>query len=165
MAISEAELARPCAWLAASALWRMVLVSSSIELAACCRLPAVCSVRALRSWLPLATSVLATWICSVELRISRTMRVSESCILPSDAVSWADSSAPTTRQLPVRSPAAMRSAAFCAACTGPTMLRVSAKPMVIENSALTTPQTTLTTLVAITADAMAAPSASARLDS
>jgi hypothetical protein len=59
----------------------------------------------------------------------------------------------------------MRSAAFCAACTGPTMLRVSAKPSAIENSAQTTPQTMLTTLVAITAEAIAAPLASARFDS
>ncbi len=140
----------------------MVLVSSSIELAACCRLPAVCSVRALRSWLPLATWVLATWICSVELRISRTMRVNESCILPSDVTSCADSSVPTARQLPVRSPEAMRSAAFCAACTGPTMLRVSRKPSAIEHSTLTAAQTMPTTLVAITAAVMAVPSASAR---
>ncbi len=162
VAISEAEFARPCAWLAASALWRRVLVSSSIELAACCRLPAVCSVRALRSWLPLATWVLATWICSVELRISHTMRVSESCILPSDAVSCADSSSPTARQAPVRSPEAMRSAAFWAACTGPTMLRVRKKPSRTEHRALIAAQTMLTTLVAVTEDAMAPASASAR---
>ena len=45
------------------------------------------------------------------------------------------------------------------------MLRVSAKPIAIENSALTTPHTTLTTLVAMTAEEIAAPLASARFDS
>ena len=42
-----------------SALCLTVPVSCSMELAVCCRLLAVCSVRALRSWLPLAISALA----------------------------------------------------------------------------------------------------------
>ena len=50
------------AWRAVSALWRTVPVSCSIELAVCCRLLAACSVRALRSWLPLAISALAVRI-------------------------------------------------------------------------------------------------------
>ena len=51
-ATDEAEEASWFAWLAASALWRTVPVSCSIELAVCCRLLAVCSVRAERSALP-----------------------------------------------------------------------------------------------------------------
>ncbi|MDT4880884.1 hypothetical protein FQZ97_1166850 [compost metagenome] len=58
-------------WLAvraASALWRTVLVSSSMLAAVSCRLDAVCSVRAERSWLPLAISTDAVVMLSVALR-------------------------------------------------------------------------------------------------
>jgi hypothetical protein len=49
------SLADEASWLAVradSAVWLTVLVSWVIELAACCRLVAVCSVRTLRSALP-----------------------------------------------------------------------------------------------------------------
>jgi hypothetical protein len=58
------------AWRAASALWRTVPVSSSIELAVCCRFEAVCSVRTDRSWLPVAISEEAVEIESVAWRIT-----------------------------------------------------------------------------------------------
>src|SRR5437867_9924344 len=67
-ATAEADDASWFAWFAASALWRTVLVSCSIELAVCCRLLAACSVRTERSALPAATSPLATWIDSAPAR-------------------------------------------------------------------------------------------------
>ncbi|MNU99397.1 hypothetical protein D3C71_895270 [compost metagenome] len=74
-ATCAADTASWLACTAESALWRTVLVSSSIELAVSCRLLAVCSVRALRSWLPMAI-----WVLAVEM-LSTTPRTccSERC--------------------------------------------------------------------------------------
>ena len=55
-------LAEPANWFAcaaASAFWRTELVSCVIDEAVSCRLPAACSVRWDRSWLPVAISALA----------------------------------------------------------------------------------------------------------
>ena len=68
----RATLAASCAsWdavRAASALWRTVPVSCSMDAAVSCRLDAVCSVRMDRSWLPVAISVLAVLMLSVAVR-------------------------------------------------------------------------------------------------
>jgi hypothetical protein len=69
-ATAAADVASWLAWRAESADWLTVLVSASIEAAVCCRLDAVCSVRADKSWLPAAISDEAIVMESTELRIS-----------------------------------------------------------------------------------------------
>ena len=83
-ATTEAEAASCLAWSAASALWRTLQASCSVELAVCCRLEAACSVRWLRSVLPEATSALASWIDSAAWRTGPTMPRSASRIAASD---------------------------------------------------------------------------------
>jgi len=113
-ATAAAELAIWLAWAAASALWATVWVSWVTELAVCCRLEAVASVRWLRSWLPVAISLLAVEMLSALCRTSPTrlrrasvMRARARCTSPiSSARSgwiWA-----------LRSPLAMRSARLTA---------------------------------------------------
>ncbi len=67
-ATSPADAASWLACCAVSALWRTVAVSSSIDAAVSSRLPAVCSVRALRSWLPVAICALAVEMPSTTTR-------------------------------------------------------------------------------------------------
>jgi len=67
-ATSAAVLASWLAWRAASADWRTVEVRCSMLCAVCARLLAVASVRADRSWLPLAISALAVVMLSTALR-------------------------------------------------------------------------------------------------
>jgi len=77
---SATSAALPASWLAVralSALCCTVPVSCASEDAACCRLDAVCSVRWLRSWLPLAISWLAVCMPSALARTSRITLRSE----------------------------------------------------------------------------------------
>ncbi len=60
-----------------------------------CRLLAACSVRALRSWLPMAISALAVFTLSTPTRISLTMRASRFCIRSIPASTRAISSRPS----------------------------------------------------------------------
>ena len=71
-----------------------MLVSWSIDEAACCRLKPVCSVRAERSWLPVAISALAVLMLSDECRICPTISESASCMRASEVSSLAASSPP-----------------------------------------------------------------------
>ena len=85
-ATCAALLASWLAWRAASALWRTVAVSSSMLLAVSCRLLAVCSVRWLRSWLPLAISLLAVCMpCAASRTVCTAMAVRPSTSLSSRA--------------------------------------------------------------------------------
>ena len=71
LAASAAQIAASwLAWRAASALLRTVLVSCSMLAAVSSRLLTVCSVRELRSWLPIAISVLAVPMLSVAVRMA-----------------------------------------------------------------------------------------------
>ena len=93
---------------------RNALVSTSIEDAVSSRLAAVCSVRWLRSWLPLAISELAVEMLPAASCTWRTRSRNESCMRPMADTSWPTSSwfmAATSRD---RSPLAMRSASSCA---------------------------------------------------
>ncbi|RZL10819.1 MAG: hypothetical protein EOP40_04910, partial [Rubrivivax sp.] len=116
-ATAAAELASWLAVMAASAVCLTVPVSSAIEEAAFCRLLAVCSVRWLRSRLPVAISALAVPMLSAALRMSPMIFCSDRCV-PSKAVS----SRPTSSEPPlgigcVRSKRARASAASVAACS------------------------------------------------
>ena len=95
-----------------------------MELAACCRLLAVCSVRTLRSWLPVAISALAVAMLSVEWRMPPMVRDSVACMSARAFTSWPISSFERTSTRTVRSPAATRCAAPSASFTGTVMLRV-----------------------------------------
>ncbi|MNT28182.1 hypothetical protein D3C72_1638490 [compost metagenome] len=81
-ATSAAEEAKSLAWREDWALWPMVLVSSSIDEAASSRLAAVCSVRWLRSWLPLAISPLAVAMLPAASCTWRTRPRKASCMRP-----------------------------------------------------------------------------------
>ncbi len=72
-ATSAAVAASWFAWRAESALWRTVPVSCSMLAAVSCRLLAVCSVRELRSWLPVAISCDAVLMLSAAVRSWRIM--------------------------------------------------------------------------------------------
>jgi hypothetical protein len=113
-----AELASWLAVLALSALWRTVPVSCSIELAVCCRLDAVCSVRLDRSALPEATSTLATWIVSAAPRTWPTSACRRCCIAARARSRSAVSSRPLASMRCDRSPSAMAPAARCASPSG-----------------------------------------------
>ncbi len=123
-AIDVAELASWFAVRAESAVWRTLLLSCSIELAACCRLLAVCSVRWLKSRLPVAISALAVEMLSVAWRIPPMVRDSFACMTASACSKRPTSSAESTRNSAVRSPAATRCAEASAALSGRVMLRV-----------------------------------------
>ena len=113
-ATSAAVEAKSLAWREAWALCCTVLVSTSIDEAVSSRLAAVCSVRWLRSWLPLAISELAVEMLPAASCTWRTRSRSESCMRPMAPTSWPTSSwfmAATSRD---RSPLAMRSASSCA---------------------------------------------------
>ncbi len=126
---SQAWRASVAAWPALLALWRTVPVICSIEAAVCSRLAACDSVRADRSWLPLAISCMLWCMFSVSTRASRTTdaRLTLSWLSARDSRpirSWRPVSRPW-----VRSAAAMRLAAPSMACIGcVTMWRSKAPP-------------------------------------
>ena len=120
-----AEPASWLAWAAASALWRTVLVSCSMALAVCCRLPAVCSVRWLRSALPAAISALAVRIESLDWRTWAMVRASDSDITRNAVINSPNSSLRRVAGTALRSPWAMRPASSTASCSGVRMLRTS----------------------------------------
>ena len=135
-ATAEADDASWLAWLAASALWRTVPVSCAIELAVCCRLLAVCSVRAERSALPCAISVDAVEMLSVEFFTCATMRARLPCMSSSDCISSAVSSRPSTCSCSCdRSPSAMRRASRVACSIGAQIER-SVSTITIASSAM-----------------------------
>jgi hypothetical protein len=124
-------LAWLASWLAvraASAVWFTVAVSWFIAEAVCCRLAAVCSVRWLRSWLPLATSELATWMLSAAERTLPTMRCRLSCMSTSERDKVAASSAPCTCISAVRSPSRTPAAKSSARFRGTTMEADTVRP-------------------------------------
>ncbi len=94
-ATSAAEDASWFAWLAASADWRTVPVSCSIDEAVSCRLDAASSVRVDRSWLPVAISLLAVPMLSVELRTWPTRVRRLEVMVPSERIRRAISSPPS----------------------------------------------------------------------
>ncbi len=99
-----AELASWLAWAAASALWRTLPVSCDSELAVCCRLLAVCSVRWLRSWLPVAISEDAVDTSCVPERIEPMVLRVSSCSTFSARRAAVDSALPTMRMSVARLP-------------------------------------------------------------
>ena len=115
-------------WLAVradSAVWRTVPVSSLIDDAAFCRLLAVCSVRWLRSRLPVAISELAVPMLSTELR---TVPMVEASRWRMRSVSWMSAPISSLRlllTLTLRSPSAMAPTAVCSEDSGwATRLRI-----------------------------------------
>src|SRR3989344_3371256 len=113
-ATSAADEAKSLAWREDWALCCTVLVSSSMDEAVSSRLAAVCSVRWLRSWLPLAISELAVVMLPAASCTWRTRPRKASCMRHMADTSWPTSSwfmAATSRE---RSPLAMRSASSCA---------------------------------------------------
>ncbi len=122
------SLAPPASWLAwpaVAALCWTVLVNSSMAAAVCCRLLEVDSVRADRSWLPVAICALATAMLSVVWRTSCTMRASESR-MPASERSSSPNSSPrcTSTACSRRSPSATRAASALASASGRWMLRI-----------------------------------------
>ena len=141
-AVSAAELASWLAVSAASAVCRTVPVSCVSEAAACCRLDAVCSVRADRSMLPLAISALAVPMLSVEPRTSPISRSNEPCIASSARSSCAVSSLPRVSMRPVRSKRAIASATSAAWPSGRVIERVSHTASAPPAASATSPNTT-----------------------
>ena len=109
-ATSAADEAKSLAWREASALCCTVLVSTSIDEAASSRLAAVCSVRWLRSWLPVAISVLAVEMLPAASCTWCTRPRKDCCMRPMAATSWPTSSWFSACSSRERSPPAMRSA-------------------------------------------------------
>jgi len=99
-----------------------VVVIWSILPAACCRLPDACSVRLLKSWLPLAISLLARRMLSAAWRTSPTVRDSESCMSDRQRISSVNSSLPLRSGRVVRSPRAIATARPWACSKGRVML-------------------------------------------
>ncbi len=99
-----AELASWLACAAASALWRTLPVSCDSELAVCCRLLAVCSVRWLRSWLPMAISVDAVDTSCVPERIEPIVLRISSCSVFSARSDTVVAAGPLVRMVVLRSP-------------------------------------------------------------
>ena len=121
-ATAAADAASWLAWRAESADCLTVPVSCSIDEAACCRLAAVCSVRVLRSRLPVAISALAVSMLSLDLRTWLTVLLRLSCIATSErsrraASSWREVSMSRV----VRSPPAMTIAGCSARSIGVQM--------------------------------------------
>ena len=113
-----AEAASSLAWPAALSLSRTACVIWLIDEAVSWRFAAACSVRLLRSWLPVATSALACWIWSAEVRTRSTSTRSSRCMSCRAASSCAGSSLPSTVHSPLRLPVAMRLATPMAALSG-----------------------------------------------
>ena len=138
-ATSLAELASWLAVRAESAVWLTVPVSSAIEVATCCRLLAVCSVRVLRSVLPVAISCAATETPSAPPRMEPSVCRRDTCkacsaLSTSEACDW-----PLASTSFVRSPLDRR----CAWATqSPTKRRmadallISSQPAMAVNAAL-----------------------------
>ena len=105
--------------------------------AVCCRLEAVCSVRAERSWLPMAISDEASDTDSTPLRTSPTTPRRRATICPSERSMWPNSSLRVVWMSRVRSPAAMASMAATASSSGRVMERT-------RNRVISTPSTTTT---------------------
>ncbi len=99
-----AELASWLAWAADSALWRTLPVSCDSELAVCCRLLAVCSVRWLRSWLPVAISDEAVETSCVPERIAPIVLRSSPCRMLSARSEAVVAAGPVVRIWVLRSP-------------------------------------------------------------
>ncbi|MDT4856294.1 hypothetical protein FQZ97_906810 [compost metagenome] len=121
MATSALATAIWLAWRAASALWRMVLLSSSMLAAVSCRLLAACSVRAARSLLPLAISRLAVSMPALDCWTCATSPRSDDCMPASAPMRLAGSH--TGGMAPVRSPSAMRRRAVRATAGSPPISR------------------------------------------
>jgi hypothetical protein len=87
------------AWRAVSADWLTVPVISSIDDAVSCRLDTVCSVRADRSWLPVAICAEAVDTDPTPWRTSVTSVRSLSTMADKTRVSWATSSRPSAARV------------------------------------------------------------------
>ena len=113
------------AWRAVSADWVTVAVSCSMLAAVSSRLEAVCSVRADRSWLPLAICTDADDTESTPERTSVTTPRSCVDMADNERSIWPNSSLRVERSSCVRSPAAMASMALTAWSSGRVMERTS----------------------------------------
>jgi len=112
------------AWRVASAFMRTVSVSACIVAEVCSRLDAICSVRADRSLLPAATSLLDMAMLSALARTVDSERLSAPCIADKACASWPSSSRREVSISTVRSPSATRLAAPTMSVSGLTVLRV-----------------------------------------
>ena len=128
-ATSLAELASCEAWRAVSALWRTVLLSSSIEAAVCCRLLACVSVRWLRSVLPVAIWLEPVAMFSLLWRTAPTVRIRLSFMALRAVSNWAVSSLPLVSMCEVKSPLATACATLTARPMGSTTPRLTTWPM------------------------------------
>ena len=131
------------AWRAVSADWVTVAVSCSMLAAVSSRLEAVCSVRADRSWLPLAISTDADDTESTPERTSVTTPRSCVDMADNERSIWPNSSLRVECSSCVRSPAAMASMALTAWSSGRVMERTSchamASPTASSRAAITRP--------------------------
>ncbi|MNU98995.1 hypothetical protein D3C71_891170 [compost metagenome] len=113
------------AWRAVSADWLTVAVSSSMLAAVSSRFEAVCSVRADRSWLPLAIWIEADETESTPTRTSLTTPRKRVDMADRDLSMWPNSSLRVDCSSRVRSPAAMASMVSTASSNGTVMERTS----------------------------------------
>ncbi len=110
-----------------------------------CRLLAVCSVRELRSWLPVAISCDAVSMLSVALRTRLTVRVSEVFMSPSARSRSPNSSVRSVRTSRRRSPAAtsrVTSTAWARGCVTERVMRQAstmASPLALRASSINRP--------------------------
>ncbi len=121
------------AWRAASALCRTVAVSCSMLAAVSSRLLAVCSVRPLKSWLPIAISPAAWPMPSPACRIWPTTRCRLDCISARERSRVPNSSCRVTAMRRVRSPWAIVSANSPASRKGRVMERPKAMATATPN--------------------------------
>jgi len=117
-AVCEADAASWLAICADEAVCCTVAVSCISDATVCCRLLAVCSVRADRSPLPTAISWLAVAMLPLASRTRPTMRFRLSCMAFSAFCRSDTSSLPTTSSCSVRLPLAMASARRLASVSG-----------------------------------------------
>ncbi|MCY0885261.1 MAG: acyltransferase, partial [Firmicutes bacterium] len=91
-------------WIYRGGMLGLAVAAAAIDAAVACRLEAVCSVRWLRSRLPVATSSLAVWMLSALCRTRSTMVRSDCCMSASERMKAATSSWPRTSMSVERSP-------------------------------------------------------------
>ena len=120
-----------------------VLVSCSIELAVCCRLLALCSVRVDRSLVPLAISVDAVSMASTAERTSPMVWASRVCIVSSAPSVCETSSLPPRATRLLRSPSAMCCVSDIASARRRVMPRASSVASTVPTTSASTPAVTM----------------------
>ncbi len=131
------------AWRAVSADWVTVAVSSSMLAAVSSRLAAVCSVRADRSWLPVAIWLDAAETDSTPERTSPTTPRRRAPMADSERSRWPSSSRRSSCTSCVKSPPAIASASPTARSSGcvmePTSRFASTRPKTTTTAAMPAP--------------------------